>query len=65
MLSLLGPLWPRVVVLERVPFMGQINLYENDSYRIGLCVKKKKKKKNSQETTIQKCKYECSMNVIS
>ena len=35
------PLWPGVVTFK-VPSMGQIDLFENYLYLIGLCVKEKK-----------------------
>ena len=31
---LLGPIWPRVVILVKVPSTGQIDLFENYSYLI-------------------------------
>ena len=43
--------------------MGQIDLFKNYSYLIGLCEKKKTLKK-SKETTTQKCKYERTINEI-
>ena len=37
---LLGPLWPGVVVLVWVSFRGQIDMFNNYSYFIGICTKK-------------------------
>ena len=50
------PFWPRVVVPISIPSMSQIDYsYFTEPYT---------KDKTSSETTIQKCKYECTMNAI-
>ena len=53
-----GPLFAEVIVSVRVPAIGQINLFENYSYSLGICNQKPLKKLN------KKCKYECIMNTI-
>ena len=50
-------LWVGVVVLVRVPSMGQMDLFKNYSYSVGW--------KNTQGTTTQKYNYEHTMNPIS
>ena len=73
-----GPLWPGVVIIVRVPSMGQIDFFENDTYSIRAQKeiktkfkknpqkpkKKPNEKQNSQGTTPQKCIYEHTMNAL-
>ena len=50
-------LWPEVVVLVRVPFIGQIDRFWNYSYSIGPCAKRNKEKtKTKQPPSPQKNK---------
>ena len=55
-----SPLWPSVVVLVRVAYVGQTDLFKNHSYSIGSCVKKPLLKR----FTEKKCKYEPKMTAI-
>ena len=54
-----GPVWPKERVPVKVPFMCQIDLFNNYLYPIKQCAKKA-----TSEETIQKCKCEDTMNPI-